>query len=66
MGDVMELDIILFVIGCICGACLVLTAWNTYKLHIQPKIEKPQMTEAQKREEEEFEALMKYRGRASR
>ena len=53
------------IFGILIGACLVLTIENTILIHMKPKKkdEPEEMTEEQKRREEEFDALMNFRGR---
>ena len=53
------------IFGILIGACFVLTIENTILIHMKPKKNEPEpmMTEEQKRREEEFDALMNYRGR---
>jgi hypothetical protein len=59
-----------FIIGIICGACLLLTAWNTYKLMKKPKHVEAELTTEEKRkrndderDQKEWEKLMSYQGR---
>ena len=53
------------IFGILIGACFVLTVENTILIHMKPKKkdEPEEMTEEQKRREEEFDALMNFRGR---
>lgn len=48
--------------GILIGITMVLTLYNTFQLSKKQGTVEP-MTEEQKRREEEFDALMNYRGR---
>lgn len=49
--------------GILLGLTMALTVYNTVKIHRNPETNVEPMTEEQKRREEEFDALMNYRGR---
>jgi hypothetical protein len=59
----MEVGMEFLIGGVLIGVCLVLTIRNTILL--RQKAAKPEeVSDEQKRREEEYEALMNYRGRA--
>ena len=49
--------------GVLIGLTMALTIYNTVKLHRKEPAAADTMSEEQKRREEEFEALMNYRGK---
>ena len=50
--------------GILLGITMVLTLYNTLMLHRKAETKVEPMTEEQKRREEEYDALMNYRGKA--
>ena len=57
-----------FIIGIICGMCLLLTAWNTYILKKPKKPvaltdEEKRKADDEKRNQQECDELMNYKGR---
>ena len=49
--------------GILIGLTMALTIYNTIKLNRKTETKAEPMTDEQKRREEEFDALMNYRGR---